>query len=135
MLLGGGDGELDVDDLARHTVLSGGYRADSRAVCNLWAVLKAWPSEQRRAVLRFVTSTERAPLLGFQHLHPPFTIHKVHADEAVSPFAWFGGQDVQRLPTAATCYNMLKLPSYRRRDTLRDKLAYAVASGAGFELS
>jgi ubiquitin-protein ligase E3 B len=82
LLLGGGDGELDVDDLARHTVLSGGYRADSRAVCNLWAVLKAWPSEQRRAVLRFVTSTERAPLLGFQHLHPPFTIHKVGSTAA-----------------------------------------------------
>jgi hypothetical protein len=44
--------------LVRHTQFSGGYRADSRAVCNLWAVMKAWSSEQRRAVLR-VRSTAR----------------------------------------------------------------------------
>jgi hypothetical protein len=92
------------------------------AVCVLW-----------RRGLQFVTSTARAPLLGFQHLHPPFTIHKVHGE--ASAFAWLGGQDVQRLPTAATCYNLLKLPSYRRRDTLQAKLAYAISSGAGFELS
>jgi hypothetical protein len=43
--------------------------------------------------------------------------------------------DVDRLPSASTCYNMLKLPNYRRRDTLKAKLLYAISSGAGFELS
>lgn len=28
-------------------------------------------------LLKFVTSCSRAPLLGFKHLHPAFTIHKV----------------------------------------------------------
>lgn len=36
---------------------------------------------------------------------------------------------------ASTCYNMLKLPNYRRAATMRDKLRYAISSGAGFELS
>jgi ubiquitin-protein ligase E3 C len=40
-----------------------------------------------------------------------------------------------RLPTAATCVNLLKLPPYRTAQQIRDKLLYAVKSGAGFELS
>jgi ubiquitin-protein ligase E3 C len=40
-----------------------------------------------------------------------------------------------RLPTAATCMNLLKLPPYRSAQQIRDKLLYAVESGAGFELS
>jgi ubiquitin-protein ligase E3 C len=42
---------------------------------------------------------------------------------------------VERLPTAATCMNLLKLPPYRTAQQIRDKLLYAVQSGAGFELS
>ena len=40
-----------------------------------------------------------------------------------------------RLPTAATCVNLLKLPPYRTAQQIREKLLYAVESGAGFELS
>ncbi|RYR53048.1 hypothetical protein Ahy_A06g027912 isoform C [Arachis hypogaea] len=47
----------------------------------------------------------------------------------------FGGQDVDRLPSASTCYNTLKLPTYKRPGTLRTKLLYAITSNAGFELS
>ena len=44
-------------------------------------------------------------------------------------------RDTARLPTASTCHNMLKLPTYRRTGTLRDKLLYAIHANAGFELS
>jgi hypothetical protein len=44
--------------------------------------------------------------------------------------------DVERLPTASTCFSMLKLPSYRRRGTLKEKLLLAISgAGGGFELS
>lgn len=33
--------------------------------------------EEQRALLKFVTSCSRAPLGGFRHLNPPFTIHRV----------------------------------------------------------
>lgn len=52
-----------------------------------------------------------------------------------SLLAVVGGKDVDRLPSASTCYNMLKLPNYRRASTLKEKLLYAVTSNAGFELS
>lgn len=41
----------------------------------------------------------------------------------------------QRLPTASTCFNLLKLPNYSRKAILKEKLKYALAANAGFELS
>lgn len=41
----------------------------------------------------------------------------------------------ERLPTAATCMNVLKLPPYRTAQQTRDKLLYAIDCGAGFQLS
>lgn len=40
-----------------------------------------------------------------------------------------------RLPTSSTCFNLLKLPNYQRKSTLREKLRYAISSNTGFELS
>lgn len=42
---------------------------------------------------------------------------------------------VERLPTAATCMNLLKLPPYGSVQLIHDKLLYAIKAGAGFELS
>ena len=44
-------------------------------------------------------------------------------------------QKTARLPTAATCFNTLKLPAYSKKATLREKLLYSIRAGAGFELS
>jgi ubiquitin-protein ligase E3 C len=43
--------------------------------------------------------------------------------------------DTARLPTAATCMNLLKLPPYRTKEQVRKKLLYAIKSGSGFDLS
>ena len=42
---------------------------------------------------------------------------------------------VNRLPTASTCFNLLKLPNYQKKSTLREKLRYSISSNTGFELS
>ena len=125
---------VDVDDLKRHTVYSGGYTRDSRTVAMFWEAVSGYTPAERRALLKFVTSSSRPPVQGFKHLHPPFTIHKVNC-EAPSVFSFIGGSDVDRLPSASTCFNVLKLPNYKRSATMRDKVKYAVTSGAGFELS
>lgn len=98
-----------------------------------WEVVRGLEGEERCALLKFVTSCSRAPLLGFKHLQPAFTIHKVACEASV--WAVIGGQDVDRLPSASTCYNTLKLPTYKRASTLREKLRYAIKSNTGFELS
>jgi len=42
---------------------------------------------------------------------------------------------VGRLPTSSTCFNLLKLPNYQKKSTLREKLRYSINSNTGFELS
>lgn len=132
-LLSGGNHDIDVDDLRKNTRYTGGYSDGSRTVKLFWEVMAAFEPKERCALLKFVTSCSRAPLLGFKHLQPTFTIHKVACD--VPLWAAMGGQDVERLASASTCYNTLKLPTYKRASTLRTKLLYAINSNAGFELS
>lgn len=72
-------------------------------------------------VLRMHNNNNNDNLDHFQELHPPFCIQPS------------GSED--RLPTASTCMNLLKLPEYKNEHTLREKLLYAITSGAGFELS
>ena len=40
-----------------------------------------------------------------------------------------------RLPTASTCFNLLKLPNYSKKATLKEKLRLAISMNTGFELS
>ncbi|XP_031487793.1 E3 ubiquitin-protein ligase UPL7 isoform X2 [Nymphaea colorata] len=132
-LLSGGEHDFDIDDLKNNTRYTGGYSEGSRTIKLFWEVVRGFEPKERCMLLKFVTSCSRAPLLGFKHLQPSFTIHKVACD--VPLWAVIGGQDVDRLPSASTCYNTLKLPTYKRQNTLRNKLLYAISSNAGFELS
>ncbi|KAK0707438.1 hypothetical protein B0H67DRAFT_311243 [Lasiosphaeris hirsuta] len=126
-LVGGDSSEIDVEDLRRHTVYGGVYEIgedgeEHPTVKLFWEVLHGLEDEERREVLKYVTSTPRAPLLGFSQLRPAFGIRD-------------GGSDEDRLPSASTCVNLLKLPRYKTAAVLRSKLLYAVKSGAGFDLS
>ena len=71
--------------------------------------------------MKFVTACERGPSLGFAALEPPFTIRKI--------------PDSDKLPSASTCFNTLKLPSYSSEKVLRERLLTSIHSGAGFDLS
>lgn len=82
-------------------------------------------------LLKFVTSCPRQPLLGFGQLHPHFGIAQVFPYDPNAT----GAEQEPRLPTAATCMNLLKLPCYDSKHTLREKLLYAITSESGFELS
>jgi len=96
--------------------------------------------------LQFVTSCSKPPLLGFAHLEPPFSIRCVEVGDdedtgdtigsVIRGFFTIRKKDpLNRLPTSSTCFNLLKLPNYQKKSTLRDKLRYAVSSNTGFELS
>ncbi|CAI0408176.1 unnamed protein product, partial [Linum tenue] len=75
-LLSGGDLDIDIDDLRKNTRYTGGYADGSRTIKLFWEVVKGFQPSERCLLLKFVTSCSRAPLLGFKHLHPSFTIHK-----------------------------------------------------------
>lgn len=128
MLVGGVSGTtVDLADLRRNTFYSGLYQIgddgkEHETIKMFWTVLETAPESVRRRVVQFVTSSPRAPLLGFGQLNPPFTIRD-------------SGNDQTRLPSASTCVNLLKLPVYRSEEVLRRKLFAAAESGAGFDLS
>ena len=122
LVLGGSDAPVDVDDWQRHAQYSGGYHEEHPVVGWFWRVLDEFTPARRAAALKFATSCSRPPLMGFRWLQPMFCIHKASNEEG-------------RLPTSATCMNLLKLPPYDSIETLREKLIYAIEAGAGFELS
>lgn len=126
-LIGGTSSSIDIADLRRHTSYGGLYirgtdPQDHPTIQLFWRVMESFSDKERRAVLKFITSTPRAPLLGFASLHPSFSIRD-------------SGDDETRLPSASTCVNLMKLPRYKSEKVMREKLLYAVMSGAGFDLS
>ncbi|KAL1664383.1 HECT-domain-containing protein [Schizophyllum commune] len=122
ILIGGAHTPIDLDDLRAHTNYGGLYDDNELTIQIFWKVVNGFNQEQRQLLLRFVTSCSRPPLLGFKELVPNFAIRDAGSDE-------------NRLPTASTCVNLLKLPRYRSERVLRDKLLQAINSNAGFDLS
>ena len=99
----------------------------------LWDALRECREEDQRAFLKFVTACPNTPLLGFSQLMPPFCVHR--SGMSSGSRASENTADLARLPTAATCMNLLKLPPYKTKDAVKEKLLYAVTSGSGFDLS
>ncbi|XP_029444361.1 ubiquitin-protein ligase E3C isoform X2 [Rhinatrema bivittatum] len=122
VLISGAQVPISLDDLKSFTNYSGGYSADHPVIKIFWRVVESFTDEDKRKLLKFVTSCSRPPLLGFKELYPAFCIHN-------------GGSDLERLPTASTCMNLLKLPEFYDENLLRSKLLYAIECAAGFELS
>lgn len=126
-LVGGDSSEIDVSDLRHNTLYGGLYtigddNEEHPSVKLFWQAVQSFSDVDRRKLLKFVTSTPRAPLLGFAQLNPRFSIRD-------------SGSDQTRLPSTSTCVNLLKLPVYESMDTLRDRLLYSINAGAGFNLS
>ncbi|KPV73246.1 uncharacterized protein RHOBADRAFT_38436 [Rhodotorula graminis WP1] len=123
VLVGGTEDPIDIDDLRAHTVYSG-WSADENTptIRAFWDVVSSFGKEDRAKLVRFVTACERPPLLGFGQLNPLFAIRKA-------------GDNQSRLPTSSTCINLLRLEEYSDPANLREKLLYAINSGAGFDLS
>uniref|UniRef100_A0A8C5HRA3 Ubiquitin-protein ligase E3C n=1 Tax=Gouania willdenowi TaxID=441366 RepID=A0A8C5HRA3_GOUWI len=122
VLISGAHVPICLDDLKHFTNYSGGYSATHPVIQIFWEVVESFTDDEKRMLLKFVTSCSRPPLLGFKELYPAFCIHN-------------GGSDLERLPTASTCMNLLKLPEFCDQNLMRNKLLYAIESSAGFELS
>ncbi|KAF0712892.1 Uncharacterized protein FWK35_00034857, partial [Aphis craccivora] len=146
-LISGDNAPIDLVDLRRTTQYYGGFHDSHRVILWLWEVLqKDFTEKERSLFLKFVTSCSKPPLLGFAYLEPPFSIRCVQvADDedfgdtlvsVIRGFFTIRKKDPNlRLPSASTCFNLLKLPNYQKKSILRDKLRYAISSNTGFELS
>ncbi|KAG0341367.1 hypothetical protein BG004_006049 [Podila humilis] len=121
VMLGGAQTAISLEDLKKNVVYSN-YEEDDPTIQFFWSVVEEMPEEERRLLIKFITSCARPPLLGFAELNPKLCIR--HA-----------GVEENRLPTSSTCMNLLKLPAFTTRQRLKEKLLYAIHSEAGFDLS
>ncbi|MCP9261537.1 Ubiquitin-protein ligase E3C [Dirofilaria immitis] len=122
MLVGGSDSEIDFNELRKFTALHNiKSEHDQQYMDSFWSVINGFSAGDKKKLLKFITGCPRPPIMGFKTLTPPMGIQLVH--------------DIDKLPTAATCMNLLKLPLYEDTETLRRNLIYAINCGAGFELS
>ncbi|ANZ77611.1 BA75_05101T0 [Komagataella pastoris] len=122
ILVSGRDRGIDISDLKKNTVFSE-YSENDQTIIDLFDILEHdFSNEERSQFIRFVTSSSKAPLLGFSQLNPKFGVRNI------GPFS-------DRLPSAFTCFNQLKLPNYGNRKVLKEKLLYAISSESGFDLS
>ena len=124
VLISGSLSSFSVKEMRDCTKYRAGYTSSDVRIQWFWKCVFQMSKKDRGRLLKFVTSCSRPPLLGFSELHPPFQIQRI-------PIR--GNED--RLPTASTCFNTLKLPAYKSEQILKEKLLYAIRSGAGFELT
>eukprot|EP00742_Colponemidia_sp_Colp-10_P014946 GILJ01017026.1.p1 GENE.GILJ01017026.1~~GILJ01017026.1.p1 ORF type:complete len:1252 (+),score=169.07 GILJ01017026.1:121-3756(+) len=138
-LIKGSATRLDIADLKQNVKLVGGFGSHDRTLLLLWEVLEELGAEDQGRFLQFCTGSSRPPLLGFGSMSPPFSIRRAADEGSAAPSS--GGSffnvfvDIDRLPSASTCFNLLKLPPYMSKANLKDKLLQAIRSGAGFDLS
>ncbi|KAL9599008.1 MAG: hypothetical protein Q9219_004123 [cf. Caloplaca sp. 3 TL-2023] len=126
-LISGSAASIDIADLRRNTQYGGLYvigddGLEHPTIQLFWSVVESFSTDDQMKLVKFVTSTPRAPLLGFGNLNPRFSIRDAGRDEA-------------RLPTTSTCVNLLKLPVFKEEGVLRERLLYSIRAGAGFNLS
>ncbi|CAH0487660.1 unnamed protein product [Peronospora farinosa] len=124
VLISGKSGKIDIDDLKANSRYAGGYYALDKRVAWLWQALASFTPSEQAAFLRFTTSCQRAPSLGFASLTPQFCVQKIPIRS-----------DDELLPSSSTCFNTLKLPTYSSYKVLRSKLLTSISSGAGFEMT
>ena len=117
--------EINVRDWRANTVYTD-YTEDQDVIRWFWEIVEAYPTQDRVLLLQFVTGSSRVPMGGFAALEGAqgpmkFTISRVNVP-------------LDRLPTASTCFNLLKFPEYTTKDMLQEKLRIAVFYGSkGFE--
>ena len=78
--------------------------------------------DEKRLLLMFSTGMTAVPVGGFASLE------SIHRDRV--PFTIYMLNDIEALPTAATCFNMLRLPAYPNKEMLRNKLLAAIRFGS-----
>jgi ubiquitin-protein ligase E3 C len=120
-LVSGCEDTIDVNDWKQFTVYSGSYTYDHPVIENFWQVVESLSEDHKRKLLKFSTSRSRPPLFGFKNLIPNFAI--------------LNSSSTDRLPTASTCLNLLKLPPIDDFNIMREKIVCAIESDSGFDLS
>ncbi|XP_006835885.1 PREDICTED: probable E3 ubiquitin-protein ligase HERC4 isoform X3 [Chrysochloris asiatica] len=114
-----GNTNYDWKDLEKNTEYKGEYWAEHPTIKIFWEVFHELPLEKKKQFLLFLTGSDRIPILGMKSLK--LVIQSTG-----------GGEEY--LPVSHTCFNLLDLPKYTEKETLRSKLIQAIDHNEGFSL-
>jgi hypothetical protein len=114
---------IDVDDWERHAAYLGAFEGPGGAQLRgwFWAMLRAdFDDGERARLLHFATGSASVPAAGFSALSGPAG--------RTCPFTLEGrlDQGPGHLPTAATCFNRLRMPAYGSYEEMRARLKTAI---------
>ncbi|XP_063193685.1 probable E3 ubiquitin-protein ligase HERC4 isoform X1 [Chroicocephalus ridibundus] len=114
-----GNTNYDWKELEKNTEYKGEYWADHPTIKIFWEVFHELSLEKKKQFLLFLTGSDRIPILGMKCLKL-----------VIQPTG--GGEGY--LPVAHTCFNLLDLPKYTDKETLKSKLIQAIDHYEGFSL-
>ncbi|MEW5307247.1 MAG: hypothetical protein WDW36_009655 [Sanguina aurantia] len=114
-----GSPNLDFEALQRAASYDGGFTPQSRAVVWLWQIVQGLALSDKKALLKFFTGSDRAPIGGLGELRCI-----IQRD----------GGDSHKLPTSHTCFNTLLLPDYASHGKMMSLLQLAINNSEGFGL-
>ncbi|XP_067105977.1 probable E3 ubiquitin-protein ligase HERC3 isoform X1 [Osmerus mordax] len=114
-----GNNDYNWEEMEKNAVYKGEYCASHPTVRMFWEVFHDFPLEKKKQFLLFLTGSDRIPIHGMESLR--IIIQSTSAEE-------------QYLPVAHTCYNLLDMPRYQTKETLRHRLTRAVEQYEGFSL-
>jgi ubiquitin-protein ligase E3 A len=95
------------------------FDKNSETIKYFWEILLDFDEEEKKKFLSFVTGCDRAPIDGLGSLSITITN---------------GGNDINQLPTAHTCFNNLILPDYKDKEKMKKNLLIAINYSEGFGL-
>ncbi|KAI5611802.1 putative E3 ubiquitin-protein ligase HERC4, partial [Silurus asotus] len=114
-----GNTNYDWNELEKNTKYKGEYWPEHPTIKFFWEVFHELPLEKKKQFLLFLTGSDRIPILGMKSLIL-----------VIQPTG--GGENY--LPVAHTCFNLLDLPKYTRKENLKEKLLQAIEHNQGFNL-
>ncbi|XP_070638234.1 probable E3 ubiquitin-protein ligase HERC4 isoform X4 [Bos indicus] len=114
-----GNTNYDWKELEKNTEYKGEYWAEHPTIKMFWEVFHELPLEKKKQFLLFLTGSDRIPILGMKSL--------------ILVIQSTGGGE-EYLPVSHTCFNLLDLPKYTDKETLRSKLIQAIDHNEGFSL-
>ncbi|OQR74148.1 putative E3 ubiquitin-protein ligase HERC4-like [Tropilaelaps mercedesae] len=117
MTLVAGKENYDWKDLELHTGYKDEYTSQHPTIQMFWKVFHSLSQGEKKEFLRFVTGTDRIPLLGMGEIKM-----------VIMPYR----ASTEHLPVAHTCTNTLELPRYTSAQVLREKLLTAITHHVGF---
>ena len=118
-----GNPTIDVDDFAAHARYASGYSESSPQIGWLLNLLRSFDLEMKQKFLRFVTGSARLPLGGFEALHIPIQVQRMHSTKDSA------------MPLAHTCFHQLELPTYSSEAVLTRQMILALNSDFGMGLT